>query len=110
MRYRLTLLEQMHVVREDGKDLGRLMDVRARAEHGPIARADFVPIDALLIGAAGWFERLGLKDGGSREVQPQAVIAVERERIVVRGEARESHRARGRPSGGPRKTKGTRAR
>jgi sporulation protein YlmC with PRC-barrel domain len=94
MKYRLTLLEQMQVVRDDGKELGRLMDLRVHARHGPMARADFLPIDALLVGAAGWFERLGLRNGGSHEVQPRAVIGVEDTRIVVRGTARVGQRAR----------------
>ena len=84
MRYRLTMLEKMHVVRDDGKDLGRFVDLRTRAKIGRMERAGLLDIDALLIGAAGWLERLGLRDGGSREVPPKAIIAVERERIIVR--------------------------
>jgi sporulation protein YlmC with PRC-barrel domain len=84
MSYRLTRLEQMRVVRADGRELGRLMDLRTRAKHGPIERAESAAIDALLIGVTGWLERMGLTRKGSRQVQSKAVIAVEDDRIVVR--------------------------
>ena len=83
MRYRLTLLEQMRVVRDDGTDVGRLMDLRTRATIGPIPHSETLPVDALLVGAGGWLERLGLAEGGST-VQPNAVVAVERDRMIVR--------------------------
>ena len=95
MKYRLTLLEQMRVVRDDGKDLGRLMDMRARAGDGPVLRSDSFPIDALLVGAAGWFERMGLTRGSGREVAAASVIAVEQARIIVRGGASKSSHRRG---------------
>lgn len=83
MSYRLTLLEQMPVVRDDGKDLGRLMDMRVRARLGRVEGADAPAVEALLVGARGWLERLGIRLG-SREVQPNAVLAVETDRVVVR--------------------------
>jgi hypothetical protein len=82
-RYRLTLLEQMRVVREDGADVGRLMDLRTRATMGPMRQSETLQVDALLVGAGGWLQRMGLVEGGSN-VQPNAVIAVERDRVIVR--------------------------
>ena len=83
MRYRLTLLEQMRVVREDGTDVGRLMDLRTRATIGPMPQSETLPVDALLVGAGGWLERMGIVERGS-DVQPNAVVAVERDRVIVR--------------------------
>ena len=83
MRYRLMLLEQICVVRDDGTDLGRLMDLRTRATIGPMPQSETLPVDALLVGAGGWLERIGFKEGGSN-VQPNAVVAVERDRVIVR--------------------------
>lgn len=83
MRYRLTLLEQMRVVRDDGTDVGRLMDLRALATIGPMPPSATVTVDALLVGAGGWLERMGFKEGGGN-VQPNAVVAVERDRVIVR--------------------------
>ena len=92
MSYRITLLEQMRVVREDGKDLGRLMDMRIRAKLGPIKQPESLRVDALLVGAREWLERLGLRQATRDEVKPEAVSAIERERIVVRATARKRQR------------------
>ena len=86
MHYRLTSLEQMRVVRDDGTDVGRLMDLRTRATIGPMPQSGTLPVDALLVGAGGWLERMGLVEGDSN-VQPNAVAAVERDRVIVRARA-----------------------
>jgi sporulation protein YlmC with PRC-barrel domain len=100
MRYRLTLLEQMRVVRDDGTDVGRLMDLRTRATVGPMPQSETLTVDAILVGAGGWLERIGFKEGGSN-VQPNAVVAVERDRVIVR--TRKDRRASGsRERSGPR--------
>ena len=83
MRYRLTLLEQMRVVRDDGTDVGRLMDLRTRAMIGPMPASETLTVDALLLGAGGWLERMGFKESDSN-VQPNTVVAVERDRVIVR--------------------------
>jgi sporulation protein YlmC with PRC-barrel domain len=83
MRYRLTLLEQMRVVRDDGTDVGRLMDLRTRATIGPMPASETLAVDALLLGAGGWLERMGFKESDNN-VQPNAVVAVERDRVIVR--------------------------
>lgn len=83
VRCRLTLLEQMRVVRDDGTDVGRLMDLRTRTTIGPMPQSETLPVDGLLVGAGGWLERMGLAKGSS-SVQPNAVVAVERDRVIVR--------------------------
>ena len=83
MNYRLTLLEQMRVVRDDGQEVGRLMDMRVRAQLGPLKQADALVVSALLVGARGWLERLGFRVGSHNEVKPQAIRTIERDRLIV---------------------------
>ena len=58
MNHRLLELGKLRIVRDDGTDVGRLMDVRVRAKPGPVERAESMPVDALLIGSTGWLERM----------------------------------------------------
>jgi len=98
MTHRLTLLEQLPVVREDGNDVGRLMDMRIRARLGPVRHAESPPVDALLVGAKEWFERLGFRQSASNEVKPESVSSIEPERIVVRaGAVKKSRKQARRP-------------
>ena len=83
MNYRLCQIAKLRVVRDDGKSLGRLIDVRVRMKVGPVDRSESVAVDALLVGNAGWLERLGLRDSGE-EFPANAALAVEKDRIVVR--------------------------
>ena len=84
MNHRLCDLGRMRIVRDDGKDLGRLVDVRVRVKLGRIEAAPSVPVDALLAGNAGWLERMGLRRDEGVELQPTAIVAIETDRIVVR--------------------------
>ena len=96
MNYRLCQIGKLRVVRQDGKPLGRLIDVRVRATVGPIERSDSVPADALLVGDAGWLERMGLRRDSGRKLAANALVAVETDRIVVRtvkARHRSGHRA-----------------
>jgi sporulation protein YlmC with PRC-barrel domain len=95
MSYRITLLEQMRVVAEDGKDLGRLMDMRIRAKLGPLRQPESLRVDALLVGAREWLERLGLRQETRDEVKPETVSAIEPERIVVRATASKRRQGKG---------------
>jgi sporulation protein YlmC with PRC-barrel domain len=92
MSIRLTELERMRVVSADGSDLGRLMDLRLRSGPGPVRVGALA--DALLIGAAGWFERLGFRSHHAREVKPKDVLAVQPDAIVVREPPVDSKRRR----------------
>ena len=93
MSIRLTELERMRVVSADGSVLGRLMDLRLRSGPGPV-RVGEPLADALLIGAAGWFERLGFRSHHAREVKPKDVLAVQPDAIVVREPPVDSKRRR----------------
>ena len=66
MNVRLTVLERMEVVGEDGRALGRLMDLRARGARGPIGRPEALDPELMLIGARGWLEEMGLRQRGGR--------------------------------------------
>ena len=84
VNYRLTLLEGLEVVQEDGRKLGRLMDLRSRAKLGRIERGEHREAEALLIGVSGWLEEMGLRQGGAREVPVKAIVAIESGKIIVR--------------------------
>lgn len=105
MRVRATWLEQLRVVRNDGGDIGGLRDFRVRANAGPIAQADALEVDALLVGARQWLARLGFTVAGGEEIRPNTVSAIESDRIVVRAGAtlRRTAAARTRQNNGRRK-------
>jgi sporulation protein YlmC with PRC-barrel domain len=99
MNYRLTLLEGLEVMQEDGRKLGRLMDVRSRAKLRRIERGEHCEADALLIGVSGWLEAMGLRQGGAREVPAKTIVAIESGKAIVRASppgAREPRKRRGR--------------
>lgn len=87
MNTRLTLLEWMEVVGEDGTRLGRLMDLRARGDRGPIDSAQRLDPEVMLIGAGGWLEEMGLRQGGAREVSVKSIIGIESGKLIVRASA-----------------------
>ena len=96
MNVRLTLLQRMEVERDDRAKLGRAMDVRARARIGPIAGGETLDAEALLIGASGWLEQMGLRQGGAREVPARSILGIEREKIIVRAAAATRNARKGR--------------
>ena len=73
--------------RDDRGKLGCLMDVRARARIGAIAGGETLDAEALLIGASGWLEQMGLRQGDGREVPARSILGMEREKIIVRAVA-----------------------
>jgi hypothetical protein len=87
MIFRLSDLEGRRVVR-DAEDLGRLMDVRCGAQPGPVAGTGAFAARALLVGARGWMQRIGLSRDAGVELKPQDIVAIEADRIVVRGAKR----------------------
>jgi hypothetical protein len=99
MNVRLTLLQRMEVERDGRAKLGRLMDVRARARLGPIARAESLDAESLLLGASGWLEQMGLRQGGAREAPARSIVGIEREKIIVRAMAATRDARSGRKGG-----------
>ena len=96
MNVRLTLLEWMEVVHEDGTRVGRLMDLRTRGARGPIGRPETLDPDVLLVGARGWLEEMGLRQGGARQVPVTSIVAIESGKLIVRapGATREGRKGR----------------
>jgi sporulation protein YlmC with PRC-barrel domain len=94
MNYRLTLLEDLKVVGDDGKEFGRLMDIRAHARLGPIDRPERLEAEAFLIGASGWLQQMGLREGGARELPAKSIVAIDSERVIVRVSATASRQPR----------------
>lgn len=84
---RLTLLQDLHVVGEDGRRLGRVFEMRSpgRAEKEP-TRAER-QVDCLLCGRRGLFERLGWKQTSPRAIPWGAVLEVGERELRVRGTA-----------------------
>ncbi|NUS38145.1 MAG: hypothetical protein HOQ02_03865 [Lysobacter sp.] len=84
---RLTQLQDLPVVAEDGRRLGRVFEMRSpgAAETEPTRDARLV--DCLLCGRRGLFERLGWKQPHPRAVPWSAVIEVGERQLRVRGRA-----------------------
>lgn len=84
---RLTRLQDLHVVGEDGRPLGRVFELRspgaAEKEPGRSERQ----VDCLLCGRRGLFERLGWKQPEPRAIPWDAVLDVGERTIRVRGSA-----------------------
>ena len=88
---RLSDLLSTAVVSESGRRLGRVHDVRAEGKAGALE------VKALIVGARGVLERLGIETPGRRarltagDVIPwEVVVRADRRGIVVRDGPRES--------------------
>ena len=84
---RLTDLLHIDVVDEDGARLGTLMELRARAMSRTHPRKE-VQIDTLVFAAPGYLEHVGVRRATSCEASWKDVLRLERDRIVVRRNAR----------------------
>lgn len=81
---KLTELLNSEVVAQDGKHLGRVVELRCAGEpeHGDSREARVVT--ELIFGKAGWLERLGFKPIEERRVAWSAVLSLEEGKIVIR--------------------------
>lgn len=84
---RLTLLQDLHVVGEDGRRFGRVFEIRSpgAAEKEPTHRER--QVECLLCGRLGLFERLGWKQTSPRAIPWEAVLDVGERELHVRGNA-----------------------
>jgi len=84
---RLSQLQDAKVVAEDGTVLGHVFEVRSpgAAETEPTYRERRV--ECLLCGRLGLLERLGWKEPNARRIPWEAVVAVHRGEVRVRGHA-----------------------
>jgi hypothetical protein len=85
---RLSDLLHIDVVDEDGTKLGSLMDLRGRAAPLRARSRKDAPIDTLVFAAPGYLEHVGIRRATSCEAAWKDVLRVERDRIVVRRNAR----------------------
>ena len=84
---RLTLLQDLHVVDERGRRLGRVFEIRSpgAAEKEPTHGERRV--EYLLCGRLGLFERLGWKQPNPRAIPWEAVLDVGERELRGRGDA-----------------------
>jgi sporulation protein YlmC with PRC-barrel domain len=80
---RLTELPGKRVVDENGRELGTLIDLRARLPRKQ-ARGDDEAVASLVYGHIGWLERAGLRTAEERTVAWRDVVRTEPGRVVVR--------------------------
>jgi hypothetical protein len=83
-RMKLTELLSSQVVAQDGRHLGRVVELRSAGEpeHGNSCEARIVT--ELIFGKAGWLERLGFRPIEERRVAWSAVLSLEEGKIMVR--------------------------
>jgi sporulation protein YlmC with PRC-barrel domain len=84
---RLTKLQDLHVVGEDGRRFGRVFELRSpgAAEKEPTHRER--QVECLLCGRLGLLERLGWKQPSPRAIPWEAVLEVGERELRVRGNA-----------------------
>jgi sporulation protein YlmC with PRC-barrel domain len=82
---RLSPLEDMKVMTEDGSHLGRVFEVRSpgKAETEPTYAQR--PVECLLCGRRGLLERLGWKEPDALAIPWKDVLALESHAVIVRG-------------------------
>lgn len=92
---RLTRLQDLRVVGEDGSRFGRVFEIRSpgAAEKEPVRGER--QVDCLLCGRRGLFERLGWKQLAPRAVPWDAVLEVGEHTLRVRGKADDYKRLEG---------------
>ena len=81
---KLTRLELLEVVTEDGRRLGRVFDLRLRAAHRGGAERAPGQVEELVYGATGLLERLGVRRGPAKTLPWRDVVAIRDGRLVVR--------------------------
>ena len=84
---KLTDFELLEVVSEDGKRLGHVFDLRA---HGrPTAETTMGPVDQVVYGGLGLFERLGVRRASGRTLHWDQVVAIRDGKLIVRVQERD---------------------
>jgi sporulation protein YlmC with PRC-barrel domain len=83
---KLTELLSLEVVAQDGRHLGRVVELRCAGEPEYGASREARLVTELIYGKAGWLERLGFKALKERRVAWQSVKAIEERRILINEE------------------------
>lgn len=81
---KLSDLEMLEVITEDGRKLGRVFDLRAHGRPTTRGRQEAAAIDGIVYGALGLMERLGVRSAKGKVLPWEQVVAVEADRVVVR--------------------------
>jgi len=81
---KLTELLSSEVVAQDGKHLGRVVELRCAGEPEHGDSRDARVVTEVIFGKAGWLERLGFRPVEERRVPWSAVLSLEKGRITVR--------------------------
>ena len=84
---RLARLEDMPVLGEDGRRIGRVFEVRSPGVAEKEPTRDARDVDCLLCGRRGLLERLGWKQVSPRAIPWSAVRAIDDRVVRVRGTA-----------------------
>ena len=81
---KLTEFLGREVVAEDGRHLGRVVELRCAGEpeHGDTRDARVVT--ELIFGKAGWLERLGFRSVEERRAAWSNVLSISDEKVVIR--------------------------
>lgn len=89
---KITDLQFMKIVTEDGRHLGHIFDLRSQGvpEHGLNNKGRI--ITEIVYGTIGLWERLGLKQSKTKTLAWQAVIAIKNGKIIVANEVAEESR------------------
>jgi sporulation protein YlmC with PRC-barrel domain len=82
---RLSPLEDMKVVTQDGKHLGRVFEVRSPGKPEKEPTYDARPVHCLLCGRRGLLERLGWLEPDALAIPWKDVLEIRPHAIVVRG-------------------------
>ena len=84
---RLSSLQGLDVVDDEGRRLGRLFDLRCRGAPVERRARDAADVITLLYGSVGLLERLGMRTARECEARWQDVVAVRDDTIVVRAQS-----------------------
>jgi hypothetical protein len=85
---RFSEFQRAQVITTDGVDLGRVMDFRCRAPATGGAAESSATVDAVLYGAPGLLERLGIRSTERCAISAQDVTQWDRSKLVVRAGGR----------------------
>jgi sporulation protein YlmC with PRC-barrel domain len=82
---RLARLDDMRVVGEDGRAIGRVFEIRSPGPAETEPTRDARDVDCLLVGRRGLLERLGWKQVAPRAIPWRDVRAIDGRTVRVRG-------------------------
>ena len=85
---KLTELELLEVVTEDGRRLGRIFDLRAHGRPTSARRATAARVDQLIYGTLGLLERLGIRGAQGCALPWSDVVRIDASTVTVKSTAK----------------------